>query len=228
MLKIKLIGLKERENKMKKIISLDMGDTLIAFTPRRYEIIYEILKDHGYTFSLERVYKKYVKVMAKHYFPDSHGVNPFDIKDFLYELGLNPADETLIKEINKVGRGEEVDLFDDAVEFLEYAKKEGYSLVLVSNATPRGKEVFEKLGLRKYFDLTVFSFEVGLVKPNPKIFSLVTQKLGKPLLHVGDIYEMDVVGARNAGINAVLLNRFGFYKEGIKTLRDLEELEIQK
>jgi len=226
--KIKLIGVKKRENAMKKIISLDMGDTLIAFTPRRYELIHETLKDHGYSFSLEQVYRKYIKTMAKHHFPDPHGVNPFDVREFLYELGLNPTDEKLVKEISKAGRGEEVDLFDDTIEFLEYVKKEGYSVVLVSNATPRGKEVFEKFGLRKYFDLTVFSFEVGLVKPNPRIFSLVTRQIGKPLVHVGDIYEMDVVGARNAGINAVLLNRFGFYKEGIKTLRDLEKLEIQK
>ena len=213
---------------MRKIISLDMGDTLLAFKPRRYELIHEILKDHGYSFSLEHVYKKYVKTLAKHHFPDKHGVNPFDVRDFLYELGLNPRNEELVKEISKVGRGEEVDVYEDALEFLEYARREGYSLVLVSNSTPRGKEVFEKLGLKKYFDLTVFSFEVGLVKPNPKIFSLVTQKLGKPLFHVGDIYEMDVKGAKNAGIPAVLLNRFGFYREGVKSLRDLEKFEIQK
>ena len=90
---------------MKKIISLDMGDALIAFKPRRYEVIYEILKDHGYSFSLDQVYRKYVKTLAKHYFPDSHGVNPFDVRDFLYELGLNPRNEELVKEISEIGRG---------------------------------------------------------------------------------------------------------------------------
>ena len=211
---------------MNKIISLDMGETLIAFKPRKYEVIHEILKDHGYSFPLEQVYKKYVKTLAKNYFPDSHGVNPFDVRDFLYELGLNPRNEELVKEISKIGRGEEVDIYDDALEFLEYAKRKGYSLVLVSNSTPRGKEIFEKLGLRKYFDLTIFSFEVGIVKPNPKIFSLAIEKLGKPIFHVGDIYEMDVTSARNAGIPAVLLNRFGFYREGVKSLRDLKKFEI--
>lgn len=213
---------------MKKIISLDMGDTLIAFTPRRYELIHKLLRDMGYNFTLKEVYRKYIKTMAKHNFPDKHGVNPFDVREFLYELGLNPSNEKLVNEINKIGRGEDQWLFDDALDFLEYAKSEGYSLVLVSNATPKGKEVFEKLGLKKYFDLTVFSFEVGLVKPNPKIFSLIVKNMGKPLLHVGDIYEMDILGAKRAGIKAVLLDRFGFYGNGISTLRELEKLKIEE
>ena len=74
--------------------------------------------------------------------------------------------------------------------------------------------------------LKIFSFEVGFVKPNPKIFSLVIQKLRKPLFHVGDIYEMDVIAARNAGIPVILLNRFGFYREGVKSLRDFEKFKI--
>ncbi|BFH72880.1 HAD-IA family hydrolase [Sulfurisphaera javensis] len=207
------------------IVSLDMGDTLIAFTPRKYEKIYEILKDNGYIFSLKKVYKAYIRTMAKHYFPDSNGVNPFDLRDFFYELGINPSNEKLVKEIKKIDRGEEYWVYDEVIDFLEKLKSKGHKLVLVSNATPRGKEVFYKLGLNKYFDFTIFSFEVGLVKPNPKIFSLVIRNFGKPRFHIGDIYEMDIKGARDAGIEGILLNRFNFYEFGVKNLKEIKFLE---
>ena len=203
------------------IISIDLGDTLVSFIPRRYELIYEVLKDYGYSFPLRKVYRTYVKVMAKHNFPNENGVNPFDVRDFLYELGINPTNERLVREINKIERGDEYFLLEDGMEFLEWAKGKGYKIVLVSNATPRAKKVVEELGLNKYFTYTVFSFEVGLVKPNPKIFGLVAERVGTPLYHVGDIMEMDYVGAKRAGIKGVLLNRFGFYDFGIKTLKEL-------
>lgn len=205
---------------MHKVVSIDMGDTLIAFTPRRYEQIYNKLKDLGYSFSLKRVYSAYIKTLAKHNFPDSHGVNPFDVRDFLYELGLNSNNKRLIKEITDVDRGDEYWIYDDAIDFLEKARSLDYKLVLVSNATPRGKDIFNSLGLTKYFEQTIFSFEVGLVKPNPKIFSLI--KLGKPEFHIGDIYEMDVLGAKRAGIKPLLLNRFDFYQDGFRSLRDVK------
>ncbi|MFP3233471.1 MAG: HAD-IA family hydrolase [Sulfolobaceae archaeon] len=203
------------------VISVDLGDTLVSFTPRRYELIYEILKDHGYAFSLRKVYRAYVKVMAKHNFPDENGVNPFDVRDFLYELGIKPTDEKLIMEISRIKRGDEYFLLEDAEDFLEWAKSKGYKIVLVSNATPRAKKVVEELGLNKYFTQTIFSFEVGLVKPNPKIFSIVTRRVGIPIYHVGDIMEMDYAGAERSGLRGVLLNRFGFYDFGVKSLKDL-------
>jgi putative hydrolase of the HAD superfamily len=53
---------------------------------------------------------------------------------------------------------------------------------------------------------------VGVSKPNPEIFRLaLAQAEAKPeeTVHVGDVYEADVVGARNAGIKGILLDRTG-------------------
>jgi putative hydrolase of the HAD superfamily len=64
--------------------------------------------------------------------------------------------------------------------------------------------------LKKYFNEVVFSYETGLLKPNPKIFSLALKKLKlKPeeAVMVGDSVRTDVNGARKAGMKAILIDR---------------------
>jgi putative hydrolase of the HAD superfamily len=64
-------------------------------------------------------------------------------------------------------------------------------------------------GIAKYFDLMLFSDEVGIRKPDPKIFQLVTQRLKvKPyeIVHIGDNLKSDVWGAKNAGFKAIYLS----------------------
>ncbi|WP_221286957.1 HAD family hydrolase [Stygiolobus caldivivus] len=208
---------------MGKIVSVDLGDTLVAFRPRKYELIYEVLREEGYeNLSLKKVYRAYINTMAKYNFPDQNGVNPFDVREFLYNLSINPNNMRLVKKISEIDRGDEYYTYDDAIDFLEFLKSNDYSIALVSNATPRAKRVVRELNLDKYFDLEVYSFEVGKVKPNPAIFSIVIKKLGYPEYHIGDIKEMDVYGAKRAGIRSILLNRFSFYEnEGIKSLKEV-------
>ena len=56
----------------------------------------------------------------------------------------------------------------------------------------------------------VVSCEVGFEKPSPVIFAQAAEKLGLPpesILHIGDSFEMDVQGARSAGLKALRLVR---------------------
>ena len=65
------------------------------------------------------------------------------------------------------------------------------------------------IGIDKYLSGAVSSAEVGVSKPNPKIFEAVLNKAGvkaKSCIHVGDDYEDDIVGASNAGIASIWLN----------------------
>ena len=58
------------------------------------------------------------------------------------------------------------------------------------------------------FDVTVFSNEVGFLKPHPRIFHRASHALGVPLsdiLHVGDDAAADIEGAHKAGMHAVLV-----------------------
>ena len=83
----------------------------------------------------------------------------------------------------------EVALYPDTIPALERARADGYALALLSNlASPYRAPVFE-LGLDRHFDTLVFSCEVGMAKPEPGIFALVSAKLGIPpaeLVMIGD------------------------------------------
>ena len=103
-------------------------------------------------------------------------------------------------------------LFDDVLPSLERLRSLGLTLGLISNMNREGKELAESLGLAAHVDFVVTSQEVGWEKPNPPIFQAALQKAGvgpDQAAHVGDQYTSDVVGARNVGIQPVLMDRFG-------------------
>jgi HAD superfamily hydrolase (TIGR01549 family) len=84
----------------------------------------------------------------------------------------------------------------------------GVRLGVVSNSDGRVEEALQAAGLRHLFDVVVDSTLAGVEKPDPRIFQAALDQLGvKPeeALYVGDLYEVDVIGARAAGIEAVLL-----------------------
>ncbi len=71
------------------------------------------------------------------------------------------------------------------------------------------RKFLEKEGVAEYFDLMLFSDEIGIRKPNPKIFQIAAKNLNvKPheVVHVGDNLKSDVWGAKNAGLKAIYLS----------------------
>ena len=93
-------------------------------------------------------------------------------------------------------------------EALARLRAAGLRLGVVSNSDGRVEQALDAAGLRDYFDVVVDSALVGVEKPDPAIFRAALDALGvapEEALYVGDLYEVDVVGARAAGIEAVLL-----------------------
>jgi HAD superfamily hydrolase (TIGR01509 family) len=93
-------------------------------------------------------------------------------------------------------------------ESLRRLRAAGLRLGIVSNSDGRVEEALAASGLREYFDVVIDSSLVGVEKPDPAIFRAALDALGirpEEALYVGDLYEVDVVGARAAGIEAVLL-----------------------
>jgi FMN phosphatase YigB (HAD superfamily) len=92
----------------------------------------------------------------------------------------------------------------------------GLRLVAVSNSDGTVEEGLEALGLRALLDAVHDSHLVGFEKPDPRLFEHALRGSGaepERTLHVGDLYHADVVGARAAGIHAVLLDPFGDWPE---------------
>lgn len=208
-------------------IFVDFGNTLARFKPAFYEKMYSVLKDYYDNISIDKVFRAYVKMLSSNNFPDEEGREIVDLKDFLYNLGISPR-EKLIRELEEAKSKDsaEVFLYDDTIEFLETYKAAGYKIILVSNTTKRIQRLLDDLELRKYFDGLVLSFEVKLLKPHPKIFYIGVEKAKEfPLFHVGDIYEIDYLGAKRAGINGILLDRENFYQElKVRKVKSLKEL----
>ena len=72
---------------------------------------------------------------------------------------------------------------------------------------------FTESGLKHYFDLLLCSDEVGVNKPDPKIFRAALSRTGatrKESLMIGDNLVADCVGARNQGIDQVFFNPRSF------------------
>ena len=78
-----------------------------------------------------------------------------------------------------------------------------------------------------FFETIGVSHIEGVEKPDPTIFHRVLERLGgeaREALHVGNVLEMDVAGARAAGIDCVLLDRKGDACCDGATVRDLRDL----
>jgi HAD superfamily hydrolase (TIGR01509 family) len=85
----------------------------------------------------------------------------------------------------------------------------GLRLVVVSNADGTVERGLTRAGLRGLLDVVVDSHLVGFEKPDPRIFAhalVVSGASPDRTLHVGDLYAADVVGARAAGVHALLLD----------------------
>jgi HAD superfamily hydrolase (TIGR01549 family) len=92
----------------------------------------------------------------------------------------------------------------------------GLRLAVVSNANGTVRALFDRVGLRPLVDMVLDSWEEKVEKPDPRFFELALTRMGaraETTVHVGDLYEADVRGARAAGIEPVLLDRAGLYPD---------------
>ncbi len=117
-------------------------------------------------------------------------------------------DDVLAAHLNETylkHRFEDVKLYPDVLPALN-TLKEKYTIGLLSN----GNSYPERCGLDGMFKFVVFSQEHGVEKPDPRIFQIAVDKAGcarEELLNVGDSLRNDVIGAMNAGMPCVWLNR---------------------
>ena len=106
--------------------------------------------------------------------------------------------------------------YEDAVPALNELKSAGFKLIIISNVSSgRNLQTYLwKAGIPDYFDAVIASGDVGYEKPNPEIFRKASIILNIPascILHVGDKYDEDYIGAYNAGFKAILIDRKGIY-----------------
>jgi HAD superfamily hydrolase (TIGR01509 family) len=111
---------------------------------------------------------------------------------------------------------------------LDRLREMRFKLVVVSNANGKLKVLFERLRLARRFDVMLDSAEEGVEKPDPRLFQIALERSAsrpEETLHVGDLYHVDVEGARGAGLRAVLLDTANLYPNvDCPRIRSLGEL----
>jgi putative hydrolase of the HAD superfamily len=141
-------------------------------------------------------------------------------------LGLEELTDALLDSLRFVP-------YPDAAPTLATLRTAGLRLAVVSNWDCSLRSVLAEVGLAGALDAVVVSAEVGVAKPDPRIFVTALEALrrgAEESLFVGDSIEVDVAGARAAGLRAVLLERSPTHgadaSERIYSLADLVALVL--
>jgi len=193
---------------------------------RRVERIREALAGKGLVLPLEdlyRAYDRHTELLVGTWRNRVDLSAEEQVRAFLGFLGLDGADPDLQAVVQEAfGRALETDppvLYPHVPDVLARLQSEGYRIGLVSNTGRTWgrylRRVQDRLGIGSYFDVRVFSDEVGVRKPDPRIFTRALEALRlRPdeVVHVGDDVEADVAGAKALGMRAIWFNA-GFWPE---------------
>lgn len=116
---------------------------------------------------------------------------------------LNEINDDLQFELNTI------ELYEDAIPMLQILKKNGFKISLCSNlAMPYGEQL--KTLLPSLFDVVVFSYEVGAIKPEQQIYEVIKAHFDcemSEMLFIGDHPVLDVEKPISLGMNACLIQR---------------------
>jgi putative hydrolase of the HAD superfamily len=124
-------------------------------------------------------------------------------------------------------------VYDDVFPRLEALARRGIKLGVISNWDDRLRPLLARLGLADYFSKVVVSCEVGAAQPDPRIFHQAAAELAVApgeLVHVGDSYAMDVLGAERNGATGRQVVRGGIVLEPwqIRSLRDVDAVLLRR
>ena len=157
--------------------------------------------------------------------------------EFIREVGVQEHVEQMAWELLQSGHylfaANSAILYDDVVPTLQHLRDEGFKLAIVSNWGTPLDPLTERLGIAGYFNAIVASHDARVCseKPDPQIFNYTLAAVGvsaEEVVHVGDTYEADIVGAKGVGIRPILLDRDGTqagrWDETIQSLSELPEL----
>jgi putative hydrolase of the HAD superfamily len=233
---------------MKNVILFDLGNTLIRYYERSE--FPEILRE-----SITNVYN-YLNLEGKTNFQDVwQRVKDEDHESKDYQVRPLEGRLTRIFELVDPPEGFMMDLcrcfmnpifsrsriYDDTPASLSDLKAQGLRIAIVSNTAwgspaELWRDEIKRFNLHKYVDFSVFCRDVGWRKPSERIFEFTLKKMNvspEQCIFVGDDPRWDIIGPRNVGIEAILIDRRGVFQnieeQRITSLRELcDRLEFVK
>lgn len=147
----------------------------------------------------------------------------------LDRLGIAEGRARLFKEVDRtIHEASRGTLYPDVVPALEALSARGLLLGVVSNHNDALRDYLAFHGIDRFFRTVTYSQEAGAEKPDRRVFDLALARTGcapDEVVHVGDSWEGDYLGARAVGLRAVWLNRRGDDPPGpCEEVRDLHGL----
>jgi len=122
------------------------------------------------------------------------------------------------------------ELYVDVQPVLHALKRRGLRLAVVSNWHCGLGSFCHEMNLSNLLDAVISSSDIGIEKPDPRIFDEAVRRLrAKPdhIVHVGDEPDEDFSGAVAAGLRAILIDRRNMYSAHANRIHSLYELEAQ-
>lgn len=159
------------------------------------------------------VYRELISLMAKHYQPPAKKAvmsNRWTLSDAARQFGVPLTEQDLLAmEVRLADELSSIECFAETRAVLLELQSRGYRIAVCSNlALPFAAPVEALLG--KYFDACIWSFNVGAIKPAPRIFTALCDGLSlapADVLMVGDSLASDFQGGRASGLHARHLTR---------------------
>lgn len=201
---------------MKKVILLDIDDTILDFKKCEKNAIVKTMIEYGvdptdeliakYSVINKRLWEKFEKKEISK--PELLKVR---FVEFFEPLGIK-EDGGIINTKYLDYLSNEVFFIDNAVELCTYLH-EHCKVYVITNAVKKVQMNRLKIAdLNQYFDEVFISEEVGFQKPDVRFFEYVYEKIGKPnkedMIILGDSKTSDVMGGINFGIDTCWFNRF--------------------
>ena len=205
-----------------RAVIFDAGNTLLRMN---YRVIAEELASRGRAASPEQVEDAELRARVRldpHLAPGASTESMVTHWRYLRYLLENLAitDEAEIEAIARWRRGYNppVGLWTradpEALAAIRRVRQAGLVAGVISNSNGSVRAILEETGLAAHLDFIIDSSVVGVEKPDPRIFHLGLRAAGVAAVeavYVGDLYSVDVLGARAAGLDGILLDPRGFW-----------------
>jgi putative hydrolase of the HAD superfamily len=203
-----------------KHIFFDLDHTLWDFETNSKQALQQIYKEQNLIEKgipvFDNFYNRYVPINDR-YWARYHNqiVSKEKLRhgrfyDTLKEFGIN--DEALAETMAQSYLDlspKMTSLFADAVDVLKYLQSK-YTIHLITNGFAEVQWIkIENSGLKPFFEHIIISEEVGTQKPDKAIFEIAMERAktnAAESIMIGDNYNTDIVGARNAGMDQIFFN----------------------
>ncbi|MEY8350108.1 HAD family hydrolase [Bacillus cereus] len=121
-------------------------------------------------------------------------------------------------------------VYNDVIKCLDFLKSQGFGLGIISNGDyDQQAHKLKRIGINNYFSHIITSSQVGVAKPDPKIFKEAAIRMNqdiKDCYYVGDRLDTDALGSTDAGMIGIWINRLDANKhKDIITVHSLSQLE---